>query len=310
MNEMIPDCRTSARSPLLACLLSVAATGLGHIYCGRLVKGLILFFVSFAFAPVIVAAANAASSDFMLAIVIGSLVLMFAVFFYAVVDAGLLARKLKSYQLKEYNRWYLYVLLVVVAVTYPTNLAHSIRTHVVQAFKVPSRSMSPGILPGDYVLLNKAAYKVQAPRHGDVVIFTYPDDRRLNYVKRIIAMPGETVEIRDNVLLVNDQPLYSAAPAGSVPEFKTDDGQVVMMEKGDSTVYPVIVDSTKPQNMDKMKVPHGHCFLLGDNRGQSVDSRNFGPVPMSDIQGRLDYIYWPTGRWSRMGPFPPKRSSE
>lgn len=310
MNEMISDCKTSARSPLLACLLSVAATGLGHIYCGRLVKGLILFFVSFVFAPVIVAAANAASSDFMLAIVIGSLGLMFAVFFYAVVDAGLLARKLKSYHLKEYNRWYLYVLLVVVAITYPTNLAHSIRAHVVQAFNVPSRSMSPGILPGDYVLLNKAAYKVQAPRRGDVVIFTHPDDRRLNYVKRIIAMPDETVEIRDNVLLVNDQPLYSAARAGSVPDFKTDDGQVVMMEKGDSTVYPIIVDSTKPQNMDKIKVPHGHCFLLGDNRGQSVDSRNFGPVPMSDIQGRLDYIYWPSGNWSRMGPFPPKQSSE
>ncbi|MFZ0930289.1 MAG: signal peptidase I [Syntrophobacteraceae bacterium] len=284
----------------------MAATGLGHIYCGRLVKGLILFFASFAFGPIIVAAANGASSNLMLAIVIGSLGLMFAIFVYAVVDSSLLARKLRTYQLKEYNRWYLYVLLVVVAAGYPTNFAHSIRANVLQAFKVPSSSMSPGILPGDHVLLNKAIYKKKAPQHSDVVIFTYPDDRRLNYVKRIVALPGDTVEMRDNVLLVNDLPLDRPLAPASAWDFKTDDTQSVLMEENAAAAYPIIVDSARPQNVAKITVPHGYCFVLGDNRSHSIDSRNFGPVQLNDIQGRLDYIYWPAKSWSRLGLYPPK----
>lgn len=304
MEESFPDSETSARKPLFACLLSIAATGVGHIYCGRLVKGLILFFVSFAFGPITVVAAGSSASPLMLAAVIGSLLLMFAIFLYAAIDSALLARRLKSYRLKEYNRWYLYVLLIVVAASYPTNFAHSIRTHVLQAFKVPSASMSPGILPGDHVLLNKTAYKMQAPRRGDVVIFTYPDDRRLNYVKRIVALPGDSVEIRDNLLLVNDRQLDSPADPASVPYFKPEAPQALLTEENGPAVYPVVVNAAKPQNMARTTVPHGHCFLLGDNRGQSVDSRNFGPVPMADILGRLDYIYWPTVSWSRLGSFP------
>jgi signal peptidase I len=306
VEQITPDCKTSGRNPLAACLLSLAATGLGHIYCGRLVKGLILFFASFAFGPIIVAAANSAASTFMLAIVIGSLVLMFAIFMYAVVDSGLLARKLKTYQLKEYNRWYLYLLLIVVAAGYPANLAHSIRTHVLQAFSVPSSSMSPSILPGDHILLNKAVYKTQAPERGDVVIFTYPDDRRLNYVKRLVAMPDDTVEIRENVLLVNDRPLDGPNDSTSNGYFQPEGTQGILEEQNGAARYPIVVDSAKPQNMAKLTVPHGHCFVLGDNRANSVDSRKFGPIPMSDIQGRLDYIYWPAKSWSRLGLYPGK----
>lgn len=306
MESKNPECRTSGRNPLAACLLSIAATGLGHIYCGRLVKGLILFFVSFAFAPLIVVASNSASSNFMPAIVLGSLLLMFAAFVYALVDSGLLARKLKCYQLKEYNRWYLYVLLIVVAAGYPTNLAHSIRTHVLQAFHVPSSAMVPGILPGDRILLNKAVYKTQAPERGDVVIFTHPDDRSLDYVKRLVALPGDTVEIRENILIVNGKPVDNPEVPASTVDFKPEKSQTVLMEQNGAARYPIVVNSTKPQNMAKTTVPHGHCFLMGDNRGKSIDSRNFGPVPMADIQGRLDYIYWPAVSWSRLGTFPHK----
>lgn len=304
MEEATPDCRISARKPLVACVLSLAATGLGHIYCGRLVKGLILFFASFAFGPITVAAANNATSTLMLATVIGALASMLAIFVYAAVDSALLARRLKTYQVKEYNRWYLYLLLIVVAASYPTNFAHSIRTHVLQAFKVPSASMIPGILPGDRVLLNKTAYNRQPPQRGDVVIFTYPDDRRLNYVKRIVALPGDTVEIRDSLLLVNDRLLDSPADQASVTDFRPERDQSVLTEENGPAVYPVVVNPDRPQNMAKTTVPHGHCFVLGDNRGGSVDSRNFGPVQMSDIQGRLDYIHWPAVSWSRLGPYP------
>ncbi len=138
----------------------------------------------------------------------------------------------------EYNLWYLYLLLIVVGAGYPANFAHSIRAHVLQAFKVPSASMVPGILPGDRVLLNKTAYKTQAPRHGDVVIFTYPDDRRLNYVKRIVALPGDTVEIRDNILLVNDRPLDRHAEPGPVLYFKPGQTRTILTEEKRSRRLP------------------------------------------------------------------------
>jgi signal peptidase I len=166
--------------------------------------------------------------------------------------------------------------------------------------------MSPSILPGDRILLNKAVYNTQAIKLGDVVIFTYPDDRRLNYVKRIAALPGDTVEIRENILLVNDLPLDNPIAPGLVLDFKPEGAQIIMMEENAAAIHPIMVDSANPQNMAKITVPHGHCFLLGDNRSQSTDSRNFGPVPTSDIQGRLDYIYWPAKSWSRLGLYPHK----
>ncbi|SPF35266.1 Signal peptidase I (fragment) [Syntrophobacter sp. SbD1] len=117
-------------------------------------------------------------------------------------------------------------------------------------------------------------------------------------------MPGDTVEIRDNILLVNDRPLDRHAEPGPVLYLKPGQTRTILTEENGAAVYPVIVDSAKTGDMAKMIVPHGHCFRLGDNRGQSTDSRNFGPVQMSDIQGRLDYIYWPAKSWSRLGRYP------
>ncbi len=291
------------RKPWLAALLSVAATGLGHLYCGRLAKGLILFFISFAFAPIIVAAAHSAASTFMLGIVIASLAAMFAVFIYAVVDAWILARRLGGrYEPKEYNRWFIYLLFIVVALGYPTNLSFSIRDHVLEAYKIPSTSMAPDILPGDRIFLNKAIYNFEAPQPGDAVVFIYPDDRRLMYIKRIAALPGDTIEIRNNVVIVNGRPLENNE-LGSPPmlNFSLEKGLRVVSEVNGNRRYPVIIDAGTPQNMPPFTVPHGHCFVLGDNRGQSKDSRFFGAVPLTDIKGRVDYIYWPAQSWNRFG---------
>ena len=291
------------RKAVWAVLLSIAATGLGHIYCGRLLKGLILFFVSFVFAPIIAAAAQHAASTLMLALVVGSLLFLLGIFVYAAVDAGLLARKAgRSYQLKEYNRWYIYLLFVVVALSYPTNLASSIRDHVLQAFKIPSPSMAPAILPGDRIFLNKAIYKIKSPQRGDMVVFVYPDDRRLYYIKRIVALPGDTIEIVDNIVRVNDRPLSYEAVTPA-PQMNIDSGKTLQArtEHNLTGEYTVLIDKARPENMPKLAVPHGYCFVLGDNRSQSKDSRQFGPIPLTDIKGRVDYIYWPALKWSRFG---------
>ena len=299
-----------ARHPFWAVVLSIAATGLGHIYCGRLLKGLVLFFASFAFAPIIVIAAQNADSMLMLAMVVMALLLLLGIFIYALIDAGLLARRLgSSYQRKEYNRWYVYLLFIVVAISYPTNLASSIRDNVLQAFKIPSQSMAPLILPGDRMLLNKARYKIAPVQRGDVVVFVYPDDRRQFYLKRIVAMPGERVEIRDNVVYVNDRPLSQQhADNEQKLNFSLPTQARMMTEDNGHQHYPVIIDPTRPVNMAPMVVPHGQCIVLADNRQMTTDgerpfgdSREFGPVPLADIMGRVAYIYWPALSWSRFG---------
>lgn len=286
------------RRPVVAVLLSVAATGLGHIYCGRLTKGLILFFVSFAFAPIMVFTAQSSASTGLLLLAVGSIVLMLAVFFYAVVDAGLLARRIGSdYEPREYNRWYLYLVMIAVAVGYPSNMSGTIREHVLQAFKIPSTSMAPGILPGDRIFLNKAVYGIHPPRHGDVVVFIYPDDRRLYYIKRIVALPGDSIEIKNNKVWINDQSLVYRRTSPKEINFNAQTGTVYLEEQN----HPIMIEDNKMDNMAKITVPHGHCFVLGDNRANSRDSRHFGPIPLADVKGRVDYIYWPTLSWSRFG---------
>ena len=164
--------RNTKRNPFTALLLSIGATGLGHVYCGKLAKGLVLFFVSFAFSPIIITGTQSISSTFSLIVVILSLLILFGVFIYAAIDSFLLAGRTDSpYQLREFNRWYIYFLFIVVSISYPTNLSSNIRSHIIQAYKIPSASMVPTILEGDYVFLNKAVYHVRAPRRGDVIVF-------------------------------------------------------------------------------------------------------------------------------------------
>jgi signal peptidase I len=297
--------RESDRSPVWAVILSVAATGLGHIYCGRLLKGLVLFFAGFAFAPIIVMTARNAASVSMLALVGLSLLLLLGIFVYAAIDAAVLARRTgRGYQLKEYNRWYVYLLFIVVALSYPTNLSSSIRENVLQAFRIPAQSMAPGILRGDHVLLNKAIYRIKAPARGDVVIFPNPDDRRLYFLKRIVALPGDTLEIRNNRILINDQPLSYTKPE-SEPVLNFDPGRTIQSLKEDNHghSYLILIDDAQASDLPKTTIAHGTCFVLGDNRSQSKDSRTFGPIPMADIKGRVDYIYWPALSGSRFGRF-------
>jgi signal peptidase I len=302
MNNPSHTADPMVRRPIVAILLSVAATGLGHIYCGRLTKGLVLFFVSFAFAPVMVRTAQSAASTALLLMVVGSVLLMLALFFYAVVDAGLLARRIgPHYEPREYNRWYLYLVMIVVAVGYPTNMSGTIREHLLQAFKIPSSSMAPGILPGDRVFLNKAIYGLKQPQRGDVVVFIYPDDRRLYYIKRLVALPGDSIEIKNNRVWINDQPLQYKESASKEINFKVKKGTSYLEERNHRRQYPIMLEDNHMDTMVKLTVPHGHCFVLGDNRAHSRDSRHFGPIPLADVKGRVDYIYWPALKWSRFG---------
>ena len=161
-------------------------------------------------------------------------------------------------------------------------LALFIRTFVIQAFKIPSPSMVPTLLIGDHILVNKFLYgikfpyaddkimTIREPERGDVVVFKYPKDRKLDFIKRCIAVGGETVEIRDKLVIINGEPISTE--------------QAVFLDKGS---YMANRDNYGP-----VVVPEGKIFVMGDNRDNSNDSRFWGYVDLADVKGKALVIYW------------------
>ena len=151
--------------------------------------------------------------------------------------------------------------------TYNENL---IKANLVQAYHIPSASMSPTLRQKDYILAGKYNFSVQQTRRGDVIVFKYPKDKKTDYVKRVIGLPGDKIEIVNNKVLIN----------------------------GVSLDEPYAVYNGSNQ-YGPYTVPEGNYFVMGDNRDFSQDSRSWGPVPAELIEGRVYKIYYP---FSRSGP--------
>ncbi len=146
-------------------------------------------------------------------------------------------------------------------------------TFVVQAFFIPSGSMEPTLAIGDRILVSKFTYRFSPIHRGDVFVFHYPLNPGKDFVKRVVALGGETVELRDGVVLINTTPIsefYPTALAGG--------------------------DRACTSNYGPQKVPTGQLFVLGDNRCNSEDSRFFGFVPEENVVGKALLVYWPPPR--------------
>ena len=154
-------------------------------------------------------------------------------------------------------------------------LALILRTFVVQAFWIPSGSMVPTLLPGDRVLVAKFWYWFQEPKRGQIMVFKYPVDPQRDFVKRIVGLPGDVIEVRDGVVIVNGTSL-------SEPYVRNRD----MFTLTESTVFPKI----------PFTVPKDSFFVMGDNRPNSQDSRFWGFVPKQNIRGPVFFRYWPLNR--------------
>lgn len=143
-------------------------------------------------------------------------------------------------------------------------------TFVAQAFRVQGTSMEPLLQDGDRIVVNKFKYRFQPIERGDVVVFWYPRDPSVSFIKRIIALPGDTVDIRSGEVYVNDRPL---------PEAYLQEGY--MDESSHSA----------------MRVEKGHYYVMGDHRRSSNDSRTWGEVPQKYIYGEAVFRFWPLGRF-------------
>ena len=299
----------------IAVLLSLIMPGLGQIYCGKLARGLVFTFLNFLPLPATIGLFATSTSSLLIPAVIAMIMLAGLIQLIAIIDSAFLAHNAKEYVLKDYNKPVVYVLLLALITTGSVGSAFYLREQLLEAFRVPVASNYPTILPGDRFLANKIAYKNNDPKKGDLIVFINPQDRQQNYIKRIVAVAGETVEIKNSELYVNDQKLQrQKLPQSTLDNIRIQiretplDGDVYEETNGDAK-YKIFLagppHERTPDDFAKMTVPKHHCFVLGDTRNLSKDllkdSRHFGPIPLATIKGRADYLYFPAKDWSRFG---------
>ncbi|KFN38269.1 signal peptidase I [Smithella sp. F21] len=194
-----------------------------------------------------------------------------------------------------------YIEAIIIAIL----IAVVIRTLIIQAYKIPSQSMVPTLLVGDHLLVNKFIYGVKIPvirttlipvtepKRGDIIVFIYPQDRTKDFIKRVIGVGGDKIEIRNKDIFLNGRPYKDAFGIYSDP-----------------VSYPAMIQPR--DNFGPVTVPKGSLFVMGDNRDESLDSRFWGFVDLKDVEGKALIIYWSWNsdeqenllkkiRWERLG---------
>jgi signal peptidase I len=196
-----------------------------------------------------------------------------------------------------------------------------LRSFLVEPFRIPSGSMMPGLLAGDFILVNKFTYGLRLPvinrkvvgigepKRGDVMVFRYPGDLSVNYIKRVVGVPGDHIVYRDKKLFINNQPMPQT-PEGDYTYSESGDHLVfarLLKEQLDGVQHDILLGEGQGSGILEFNVPEGHYFMMGDNRDRSNDSRYWGMVPEANIVGRAFLIWfsWDMVKggvsWSRIG---------
>lgn len=268
------------RSPLLAVVLSVLVPGLGHVYAGRALRGLVLFAMVLAAETAVLFKFAGAQPRFW-PIAAGAAV-WFALMLFTAIDAAISAHKAQTYELRGYNKWYAYVGAVIAATAIHVIICVVLTTDRPDAFRsfsMSSVSMEPTILSGDRLLASMGHYRTHTPARGEIAIYRHPKLNGEVWIKRIVALEGDRVVMRNGRLSVNGAPV-----------------EETYVRIGDpASLYA---------NSRETVVPAGHVFVLGDNRANSIDSRTaaHGLVPLANLVGRATDIAWSRdlgrlGRW-------------
>ena len=198
-----------------------------------------------------------------------------------------------------------------------------LRFFVIEAFKIPSGSMIETLEIGDFIFVNKMSYRTEIPysvlsipipgggttlaqwsqpERGDIAVFRFPSDLKIDYIKRIIGLPGDQIELRDNVLYVNDEALprkFMRTVDYRNQNCGRERARMYQETLGDASYTVLIQDGRSPfENYGPITVKDGHLFAMGDNRDNSSDSRAWGQVPIEHVKGRALFVWLSVDRCS------------
>ena len=259
------------KQPFLAVFLSAIIPGLGQIYNSQWLKGIGLMIFVFLTSSLLEAIGPVGR--------LLSLLFEGGASLFILNDAYATARKINDQEGNLFSRfgkkvYGIFALWFILYFILAAGFTVIIRTNFIQAFRIPSEAMQPTLLKGDKLFVDKFIYKQSMPKRGDVIVFKYPKDPKKDFIKRVVAFEGETVEIKDGKIFINDKPLtdepfnkiyyYNHEPYGTTNE--------------------------------KVTVPANSFYVLGDNSANSTDSRFWGFVPKENLIGKAFKIWWPLNR--------------
>jgi signal peptidase I len=274
------------RKPFSALLLSIIP-GLGQIYNGQLRKGLVFLTIDL-LVPIAFGLTGILNN---LNGLVTLMVFSISFIIYRMADGFAQAKKLTDYELKSYNKWYVYVSFVIILVIIRTFLDLPTSTGI-QTFKIPTPSMIPTMQPGDRVVASLNYYDNNQIQQGDIVVFNSPKGGIWTF--RVIGMPNDSVEIKEGKVYVNNQ----LNELTTKDQYILDDQEVIRYQEQLSPTKTITtlryknVMMTSTRTFDKVKVPENEYFLMGDNRDNALDSRFIGTIKNDDILGRVIYSYW------------------
>jgi len=188
-------------------------------------------------------------------------------------------------------------------------LALFIRTFVIQAFKIPSGSMTPTLIIGDHLLVNKFIYGIRIPlidhfiiqynkpESGDIVVFKWPNDESKDFIKRVIGIEGDTIEIKNDVLYLNGEKIETTY-VGKYSDENITGAEIYKEFLGENEHY-ILDQYVRYEDVGPITVPEDSIFVMGDNRDNSQDSRYWGFVSLNKVKGKALIIYWSWPYWKR-----------
>lgn len=258
---------TKKRKPITAAMLSIIVPGLGQIYNGQIIKGIVFFCVGFFLTPLLELAGLQFSFYGLICLI--TFPILFGLFIAG--EAFFTARRLKEISVGPFDKWYYYLLIIVVSLGFYFLTHDYFKSNIlaVKAYKISSRSMIPSLRIGDRIMVNLKYYEKNSLSKGDVVIYQRPQNQS-NFVGRIIATENDIIESRGKIIYVNGNALNE-------PFIQHEDKEIINNKR----------DNFLPVNVQK-----GSVFIMGDNRDDSYDSRFFGTVSLNQIKGKVAYVFW------------------
>lgn len=254
------------RSAIVATLANLIVPPFGHIYIGSPLRGLAIIAVGFG-TLLLFGWLGASATLWSFYLVQGFYLI---VVITLCIDGAILARQRKDYELKSYNKWYMYIPFVLI-ILFLLGVFTTQRGKIVgfDNLRNVSMNMAPTIEAGDFIATDTRDHVLGAtPERKNIITFLYPKDPSIVYVKRVLGLPGEKISIKNGVLHINDTPIIESYVSQSSKAKKYS------------------------QNMPEVVIPNNHIFVLGDNRDNSNDSRFWGTLPIENITGKVTLIWY------------------